>query len=194
MLVHLPWESGFPTDTAGHECVGLNFQRKIQNTPCNEAGYYSDGVDDTKPGLGYVCEARVIHDVTRTTTCHFPFIHNGVKYTSCSREPVTDLNPDGEPWCTTEVDDNGEAIEDKMILCQDEGNIIFHHYGVGTFCEMPFLRDRVYHDYCTRKSSSGPDGVTDNYWCPVPEFYDPGNTYVFGRNMGYCTEYIYPPG
>ena len=195
MLDNLGWESGFPTDTAGHNCVGLVKSWKLVNTPCEEDDYYSDGLEGTKPGLAYVCEARVLYNVEKTKACYFPFTYDGKQYSSCARGViVSGFNPDGEPWCVTKVDDNGEALEADMVMCQDEAQIIYKNSGRGLFCELPFLRDHVYHDYCTRKGYSAPEGLINTYWCPNPPEVDPGNVYVFGKGVGFCTENLYPPG
>ncbi len=196
MFYQLRWDDGFPTSDPGHNCVAMVAYNKLANVPCDNADdFYTDGMDDTKPGLAYICEARTIYGKDEDKSCHFPFEYDGVKYTSCSRVPIPSFNPFGYPWCPTHVDDNGQALEDKMILCQDEGHIIYSWHGRGTHCPIPFIYDRVFHDKCTRKDPNDPYELSQYYWCPpVPDSVENGNVYIPGERQGFCQDYLHPPG
>ena len=47
--------------------------------------------------------------------CVFPFIYNNVRYAAC-----TSIDNGGTPWCSTEVNDNGDYIEGKWGNCGPE--------------------------------------------------------------------------
>ncbi len=188
------WKNDYPKTNANYKCVGMANHKEIVNFPCEDPTFFSNGQDGTKPGLGYICEARTIYDKGKTTTCHFPFKYDGEMHTSCAHTIIDDFNPFGEPWCASEVDDEGVAIADKMIVCQDEGHIIYDLDQPGLFCPIPFLYDKVYFDYCTRKSFDNPITLADVYWCPSPTNVGANNAYTQGQPYGMCTEYLHPPG
>ena len=97
-----------------------------------EEGYYNFGLDLSdptnllKPGLGYICEAKIIPTIPTGKICHFPFKYNGQQYDSCTFEPIPGFNPDGLlPWCALEVDENNEVKPNKWALCKDERDGIY---------------------------------------------------------------------
>ena len=84
--------------------IGLTKGLFLINLPCNQADYFTapDYSGNDKPGLSYLCEAKPLKSGSNTY-CHFPFVYNNVQYTSCSMEPISGFNPNGKPWCATEV-------------------------------------------------------------------------------------------
>jgi len=194
VLSILEWASGFPTAVENDTCIALK-NSKLANVPCASQTFYSDGQTNFNlPGLGYICEARPIHSHDGNKLCHFPFDYQQQTYTSCSNKPVAGFNPEGKPWCATEVTANGIVVAGKWTLCQDERTIIYKGSGAGYFCPMPFIYDRVYFDYCSRKNIVGPDGFSPFYWCPDPNHVGANNEYTAGNTIGECTEFLYPPG
>jgi hypothetical protein len=176
-----------------HTCVALDTIYLV-NVPCEETAYYYDGSDDTKTALAYICEARVIRSKTSTDMCHFPFEFQNTIFTSCSTKPVATFNPDGKPWCATNVGSTGVVVVNKWTLCQDEREIIYKESGAGYYCPMPFIYDRIYYDYCTRRNSEADEGFADFYWCPNPNMVDANNKYNQSYPIGRCTQYLFPPG
>ena len=90
-------------------CVAFK-HLKLVNVPCdNSLGYYFDYNTDgdpttaTKPLLGYLCETRQTLLLSGTDMCYFPFVFQGITYTSCSLVNNSLLNNHGAPWCATEV-------------------------------------------------------------------------------------------
>ena len=67
--------------------------------------------------------------------CVFPFIYNNVKYAAC-----TSVDNGGTPWCSTEVNGNGDYIDGKWGNCGPEcsrGNDLYH-------CEkFKYLHDNI---------------------------------------------------
>ena len=84
--------------------IGLTKGLFLINLPCKQADYFTapDYSGNDKPGLSYLCEAKPLKSGSNTY-CHFPFVYNNVQYTSCSMEPISGFNPNGKPWCATEV-------------------------------------------------------------------------------------------
>ena len=164
------------------------------NVPCDGTDYYYKGSDQTDdPVLGYLCEAKPLKS-SSGEWCHWPFIHNNVKYTSCSMVPVPGFNPDGKPWCATEVNSDNTVIPGKWVICEDEREIIYDGSGAGLKCPLPFLYNGIYFDYCTRKSNVKPVGFNDFYWCPNPRQVGDDNLYTTGNSIGKCTDILLPPG
>ena len=122
-------------DAPAHNCVGLigtTSDGRFTLIPCEEEGYYNFGLDLSdptnllKPGLGYICEAKIIPTIPTGKICHFPFKYNGQQYDSCSFEPIPGFNPDGLlPWCALEVDENNEVKPNRWALCKDERDGIY---------------------------------------------------------------------
>ena len=122
-------------DAPANNCVGLigtTSDAKFTLIPCEEEGYYNFGLDLSdpnnllKPGLGYICEAKIIPTIPTGKICHFPFKYNGQLHDSCSFEPIPGFNPDGLlPWCALEVDENNEVKPNRWALCKDERDGIY---------------------------------------------------------------------
>ena len=187
----LEWDGSYPEDN-DNECVAMH-RLKFQNVPCNGSTFFTATEDSTSdPILGYLCEAKPLKD-KNNIYCHLPFYYNGIRYTSCSLEPVPGFNPNGKPWCAIEVDSDQNAVPGKWIMCEDEREIIYDGDGAGYKCPMPFLYDRIYYDYCTRKSTTSPIGFNDFYWCPDPNHVGENNLYTAGDPVGKCTEILEPP-
>ena len=186
------WKDGQP-DLA-NECVGIQ-EDKLITYPCNDTTYFNDGRDPTKPGLGYICEAKTIETLGETReSCHFPFVYKGKVYDSCAFDFIEGLNPNGEPWCALEVNENQEVINTRWGLCQDERNVIVTGPGNGNFCPMPFLFDRVYYDRCTRVDHTKTERYGDFFWCPDPSYVNVSNTYIDGEPVGICPKILHPEG
>ena len=188
------WGSGEPID--GNECVGFK-AAELYTYPCNDSSYFLDmktwdGTDVTKPGLGYICEAKNIPTLDSSSVCVIPFKYQGVTYDSCSFEVIAVLNPDGsKPWCATEVDENGNAV--TKALCKDERSIMPYGSGNGLFCNLPFIFDRVYYDHCTKKDFSMQTKYAKYYWCPDPTNITETEEYFSGWHVGVCPEFLHPP-
>ena len=198
----LEWADNYPTADMDHNCIALK-ETKIMNVPCDDPTYFSDiniAMTDGKPTMGYICEVRLIEDKFGSgKTCHFPFIYQQTSFSSCSNYPVAGFNPDGMPWCATEVTQSTGIVKpNKWILCEDEREIIYDGSGADFFCPMPFVFNRVYYDYCSRKNTDVfAGGFNSYYWCPDPAFVeDDTNTYRHPVQppIGKCPEYLYPPG
>ena len=188
------WKDGYPID--GQECVGLN-GAKLVSYPCNDTTYFTDKVelDESKPALGYLCETKSLNTIDEPkTSCTLPFKYQGKMYDSCSYEVIDGFNPDGSPWCATEVDEDGNAIPQKLKLCEDERRTILYGSGNGHMCPMPFLFDRVYYDHCTRKNNTLQSRYTTFYWCPDPRNVSENNVYSIPSGpIGACPEHLKPP-
>jgi hypothetical protein len=200
-LSTLNWETDYPDSTPDYNCIALK-NEKLVNVPCNGTSdftngtnYFTNGTDVTKPGLGYICEARVITSKTSQELCHFPFSYQQVTYDSCSNKPVASFNPEGKPWCAIQVSQDGIVMNTRWTLCQDERTIIYDGSGDGYFCPMPFIYDRVYYDYCAKKSHDGLARYENFYWCPDPRTNSTNDVYVYqGGYIGRCTEFLFPSG
>jgi hypothetical protein len=192
-LSMLEWETGYPDSTEDYNCVALK-NKNILNVPCDNSTYFTDGNNMSKPGLGYLCETRVITSKVTKELCHFPFTYQQVTFDSCSTKPVANFNPEGEPWCATKVSPDGNVMNYQWALCQDERTIIYDGSGDGYFCPMPFIYDRVYFDYCTRKSHDGASRYEKQFWCPDPRVVTANNVFNQGDDLGNCTEFLHPPG
>ena len=187
------WAAGEPID--GNECIGFK-AAELYTYPCNDSSYFLDmktwdGTDVTKPGLGYICEAKNIPTLDSFSVCVIPFKHQGVTYDSCSFEVLAVLNPDGnKPWCATKVDEYESTV--TKALCKDERSIMPYGSGNGLYCNLPFLFDGIYYDHCSRKDFSMQSKHAKYHWCP-----DPTNLteteYISGWPVGACPEFLYPP-
>ena len=187
------WETGHPVD--GYECVGF-MNQKLLSYPCNDSTFFTNKYekDQNKPALGYLCETKSLEFENRLdTTCIVPFKYQGKLYDSCSYEKVEGLNPDGSPWCASEVDEQGNAIPQKLKLCEDERRTILYGKGNGYSCPMPFVFDRVYYDHCTRKNNTLQSRYSQFYWCPDPRDVIGNNEYVVDGGIGACPEFLKPP-
>jgi len=105
------WATGYPNPN-GNYCVAFKYL-KLVNVPCDSSTpFYYDKANDTnpstttKPLLGYLCETRIMTDVTGTDSCYFPFQYVGKTYYSCSLDNNTLLNNNGAPWCASDVSYN----------------------------------------------------------------------------------------
>jgi len=109
-------------------------------------------------------------------------------------KPVASFNPDGHPWCPTQVDSELNVMAGKWILCEDERAIIYDGSGAGFQCPIPFIINRVHYDYCTKKKKDGGSGNEEFYWCPDPNYVLPDNVYNISSPIGKCTTFLFPPG
>ena len=189
------WAPGQP-DVA-NECVGFKEGGFLVTYPCNDISHFNNGNEDvSKPGLAYICEAKTIKTIGATVeACHFPFIYKGKVYDSCAFDFIEGLNPNGEPWCALEVNENQEVVNARWGLCQDERHVIVTGPGNGNFCPIPFIFDRVYYDRCTRIDHTKTKRYGGFFWCPDPSFVSQtafGSVYVDGRPVGTCPEILHP--
>ena len=82
------------------------------------------------PTLGYLCEARPIYttgDQNPDQLCHFPFIYDGVTFTSCAQSLILEINPLNQTWCATKVDSSGVMVVNQWAYCRDERTIIYDY-------------------------------------------------------------------
>ena len=195
----LEWSPLPPTypddDDANATCVAWHMST-ILNIPC-QGDYYKGPPAESKLNsdyktLSYLCEAKIIKALDSNEICHFPFWYQGVKHTSCSYRPVPGFNPDGKPWCATEVTEDGTVVSGQWILCEDERQIIVDESGAGYRCPMPFVHDRIFYDYCTRQKHDGTPGREAFYWCPDPNYIVNGNEYNMSQPIGKCPEFLIP--
>ena len=199
----LEWSPGPPSypdnDDANATCVAWHMGT-ILNIPCFGDDLYYKGTPTesklepaaTTKTLSYLCEAKPIKALDSNEICHFPFWYQGVKHTSCSYRSVPNFNPDGKPWCATEVTEDGTVVSGQWILCEDERQIIVDESGAGYRCPMPFVYDRIFYDSCTRQKHDGTPGREAFYWCPDPNYIVNGNEYNTSEPIGKCPEFLIP--
>ena len=140
--------------------------------------------------------AKTIKTIGATVeACQFPFIYKGKVYDSCAFDFIEGLNPNGEPWCALEVNENQEVVNTRWGLCQDERHVIVTGPGNGNFCPIPFIFDRVYYDRCTRIDHTKEKRYGGFFWCPDPSYMNQtvfGSVYVDGEPVGTCPEILHP--
>ena len=56
-----------------------------------------------------------------------------------------------DPWCATDLDDQGVMKNGKFKTCFDEDKITYDGGSEAQPCQLPFLMDRQYYETCTRK-------------------------------------------
>ena len=77
--------------------------------------------------------------------CHFPFRYENVTYTSCAHVNITGFNAKGEPWCATEVENDGITVKEyKWALCQDERGLILDGDGNVFLAFMKLISSQFY--------------------------------------------------
>ena len=186
----------YPVNDPLAKCVAL-LNGSLANYNCTDVFNSGTDIDDANvtEALAYICEARPLHDVDLSEMCYFPFKYNDVLYSSCSHDPVDEIDTEGRPWCATEVDNRGNAITSSLTVCQDERHLIEEGSGVGSYCPLPFLHDRIYFDHCTRKGNNDSRLVMEYFWCPDPTSLPPGsNEYTPDGPYGICNEHLQSPG
>ena len=91
--------------------------------------------------------------------CIFPFTWRGETYDACTREASTASN--GDPWCSTKVDDDGVHISGQGNWggCSQACPV-----KEGCECVIPFLHLGVTHNACTMHDSLWMTG-NNLPWC-----------------------------
>ena len=171
------------TDFTGDGCVMVDKNGRLTVEMCS--GYKTDFQNAKAPKLGYICEAKP----TITTSgaevnipCHFPYkLFAGDEWhSSC----VFDSHGNDGAWCATRVDDRGVMVASKWGTCRDEREIAYRGDGVGKYCKLPFLYERVWYDKCKI-------APRDELWCPTE--LDDTMQFVEGvTEFGYCTRHLTP--
>ena len=164
-------------------CLMLDKDGKLSVEMCD--GFKVDFINDAAPKLGYICEARptvTVGGAESDIPCLFPYkiLPGDDWHTSC----VYDSYGNEGAWCATEVDEDGIMIGGKWGTCQDERTIAYRGDGVGKFCKLPFLYDRVWYDKCKIEPR-------EELWCPT----ELDASMQFTENVteyGYCTLHLTP--
>ena len=191
LLKILPFDQAAADQNADFHCVGYR-QLQLVTYPCSDPTYFTnkEEKDTNKPALGYICEAKLL-ETPGSQSCSIPFKHEGITYDSCSFKDID--TPTISPWCPTETDENGNAISPTISPCLDERSTILDGNGSGHVCPMPFLFDRVYHDYCSRKDFNQTKRYAEFFWCPDPrKISGDNNLYEPKKPVGQCPKFLHP--
>ena len=85
--------------------------------------------------------------------CIFPFTLYGIKHDACTLQET----PNGKPWCSVKVDDQGNHLDGHWSACSSECPV-----EQGCQCHFPFKWNGIRHDACTVHDT--PNGKP---WCAI---------------------------